>query len=221
MLDERIKKDLLDRYQAMQDGGELLAKTRLDACYAAFRRRFGPEVLANLDGEALLTTMHEHGNRDSLVYWLEFKNDDEFPTLKFGSIAGGSALKFGIYKRSETGAWMTGSPLKQQELSLSEAISIARRHRDQLIAGAERLARLPAAADDRAYAQLEADLRRVAPDLYDTAWGHKYFSLLYPDRLDDYHNPDYQRFHLIKLLQEPPRGEGRYICAGRFVAIAA
>ncbi len=31
MLDERIKKDLTDRYQAMLDGGELLSKTQLDA----------------------------------------------------------------------------------------------------------------------------------------------------------------------------------------------
>ena len=32
-----------------------------------------------------------HGNYDSLVYWLEFKNDDEFPTRQFGSIGGGTA----------------------------------------------------------------------------------------------------------------------------------
>lgn len=35
----------------MQDRGELLAKVQLDAYYATFRRRFGPEVLANLDKE--------------------------------------------------------------------------------------------------------------------------------------------------------------------------
>lgn len=221
MLDERIKKDLLDRYKAMQDHGELLTENQLYAYYADFRRRFGPDVLANLDGEALLTAMHDHGNRDSLVYWLDYKNDDEFPTFQFGSIAGGAVLKFGIYKRKETGAWTTGSPQKQQELSLPEAISIARRHRDQLIAGVKRLAQLPVAADDRAYAQLQADMAQVAPDVHDTAWGHKYFSLLYPDRLDDYHIPDFQRFYLIKMLQEPPPDKGRYICAGRYVAIAA
>jgi len=221
MLDERIKKGLTDRYQTLLDRGELLSKVQLEAYYATFRHRFGPEVLANLDGEALLTTMHEHGNRDSLVYWLEFKNDDEFPTLQFGSIAGGSALKFGIYKRRETGAWMTGWPQKQQELSVPEAISIARLHRDQLVAGADLLARLPGGTDDSTYTQLQANLARLAPDISDTAWGHKYFSLLYPDRLDDYHSADYQRFHLVKLLQEPPPGEGRYVCTGRFVAAAS
>ena len=29
--------------------------------------------------------------RDSLVYWLQFKDDDEFPSVAFGNIAGGSA----------------------------------------------------------------------------------------------------------------------------------
>jgi len=43
-----------------------------------------------------------------------------FPA-KFGSIAGESALKFGFYWRQETGAWMTGSPLKQVELSPANA----------------------------------------------------------------------------------------------------
>src|SRR5207248_2380477 len=42
----------------------------------------------------------------------------------------------------------------------------------------------------------------------------------HPEKLDDYHNADFQRFYLIKMLRVPPEGEGRYLCAGRFVAIA-
>jgi 5-methylcytosine-specific restriction protein B len=103
MLDERIAKDLADRYVALRDSDEVLSKAQLDTIYAAFRRRFGPEALAALDGPALLTTMHDHGNRDSLVYWLEFKDDEEVPAPHFGSIAGGSALKFRLYRRAETG----------------------------------------------------------------------------------------------------------------------
>lgn len=61
---------------------------------------------------------------------------------------------------------------------------------------------------------------QLAPDVSSVAWGHKYFSLLYPDKLDDYHAEAYQRFHLIKLLQQPPAGDGRYRVAGRYVAIA-
>lgn len=42
--------------------------------YARFRARFGPEVLAGLDGQYLLLKMHGRGDaRDSLAYRLEFK----------------------------------------------------------------------------------------------------------------------------------------------------
>ena len=60
----------------------------------------------------------------------------------------------------------------------------------------------------------------MRPTLTDTSWGHKYFSLLFPDRLDQLHNANYQRYHLVKLLQEPPAADGRYVCAGRFVTTA-
>ena len=53
--------------------------------------------LNGIDGKVLLEAMHNHSNNDSLVYWLEFKNDDEFPTPKFGGIAGGSALALKKY----------------------------------------------------------------------------------------------------------------------------
>jgi 5-methylcytosine-specific restriction enzyme B len=220
ILTEKLIQDLTQWRERLLTESDLPTVAQLDEYYAAFRRRFGPDVLANLDGEALLITMHSHGNHDSLVYWLEFKNDDEFPA-NFGSIAGGSALKFGIYRRHATGMWMTGSPQNQQELTMAEAIEVARRHRDQLLKGVELLDQLPAAGNDADYRHLQEQLDKLAPDVSQKAWGHKYFSLLFPDKLDDYHNADYQRYHLIKLLQTPPTGEGRYLVAGRFVATAA
>ncbi len=164
--------------------------------------------------------MHSHGTKDSLVYWLEFKNDDEFPSPQFGSIAGGSAYKFGIFHKRENDQWVTGSPQKEQVLTLEQAIEKAKSHRDQLIQGAAVLERLPADSSDEVYERLQMNIKRVAPDVSDSAWGHKYFSLLCPEKLDDFHNANYQRFHLLKLLQLPPQGEGRYLAAGRFVVFA-
>lgn len=217
MLDHRLKQRLGEEHTRMQLAGELLPLRRLEACYSLFRNRYGPDALRQLDGERLLNTMHAHG-RDSLVYWLEFKNDDEFPG-KFGSIAGGSALKFRIYRKKETGVWMTGSPQKQEELSISDAIDIARQHRNQLVAGSEIIANLPPEAGDEEYLSLQHEMDRRAPDIGNSAWGHKYFSLLFPDKLDDYHAEDYQRFHLVKLLKRPPDGAGRYLAAGMFVRL--
>ena len=153
------------------------------------------------------------------MYWLEFKDDDELPAI-FGSIAGGSALKFGLYRRKETGAWMTGAPTAQRELSTADAVQIARTHRDQLLAADQVLTRFPIDSDDAGYLALQHDLARVAPTVQDSAWGHKYLSLLHPDKLDDYHASAYQRFHLIKMLQRPPDADGRYVCAGKFVALS-
>src|SRR5215203_50214 len=219
-LDDRVIEDLRQWHERLDAREELLSKSKRDSCYAAFRQQFGPEVLRGLDGEALLEKIHGRGGpRDSLVYWLEFKNDEEF-TARFGSILGGSALKFGIFYRNETQTWRTGSPQNQREISLEEAIDYARKQRDQLLRGVELLADLPEHGADEDYRVLQESMDEELRDVSNSAWGHKYLSLLYPDKLDDYHNPDYQRYHLIKLLQTPPEGRGRYIVAGRYVALA-
>lgn len=87
-LDPRIEEGLRSALEVMDLRGDLLSTESLQASYAAFRKRFGPERLRSLDGEALLQAMHTHGNKESLVYWLEFKNDEEFPGPKLGSISG-------------------------------------------------------------------------------------------------------------------------------------
>ncbi len=214
--------EILERHEQLENDGKLRTKQQLDKQYALFRERFGPPVLKRLDGESLLTLMHDHSNKDSLVYWLEWKSDDEFETRKFGSIAGGSALKFRVFRRKETGNWQAGSEKgnRPEDITLEQAISYARTHRDQLIKGCEVLEAFQTDATDEDYAELQDHMDELAPDVSRLAWGHKYFSLMAPDKLDDYHSPVYQRFHLLKLLQLPPEGDGRYICAGRFVAAA-
>lgn len=220
ILSDKMYQEIKDKYYELESEGKIISISQLDQYYKTFRERFGIQKLKSLEGETLLETMHNTSNPDSLVYWLEYKNDEEFPSINFGSIAGGSALKFGIYKRKETGAWMTGSPVNSRVLSTEEAIEIARKHRDQLIAGSNLLSNLPVGGTDDDYRDLQNQMDKIAPDVSNSAWGHKYFHLLYPEKLDDYHNSDYQRFYLIKLQQTPPAGDGRYVCAGRYIAIA-
>ena len=220
MLEENVRVHLKRGYEQLLEQGQLPSREKLQEYYATFRNHFSPEKLLQLDGEELLNIIHAHGNRDSLVYWLEFKNDEEFPEF-FGSIAGGSALKFGIYRRKDTGAWMTGSPTAQKEISLTEAVGIARSHRDQLVAGAKVLEAVPSDSSDENYAKLQDSMDADAPDVNNTAWGHKYFNLLYPNKIDDFHAEEFQRFHIRKMLQVPPAREGRYAAAGRYVSAAA
>lgn len=61
---------------------------------------------------------------------------------------------------------------------------------------------------------------RVAPDVSNSAWGHKYFALLFPAKLDDYHVESWQRYQLVRSLQLPPALPGRYVCGGRYVSLA-
>jgi 5-methylcytosine-specific restriction enzyme B len=220
MLEKAVRDHLKGRYEQLLEQGQFPSREKLKEYYATFRARFAPEKLRQLDGEELLNTMHAHGNRDSLVYWLEFKDDEEFPGI-FGSIAGGSALKFGIYRSKETRAWMTGHSTVQKEISVPDAIQVARSHGDQLIAGAQVLEDVAFDSSDGNYAKLQDRIDSDAPDVTDTAWGHKYFSLMYPDKLDDFHAEEFQRFHIRKMLQVPPAREGRYAAAGRYVSAAA
>jgi hypothetical protein len=111
-LHPHLMQQLLATREEMSQRGELHSVEKLTGYYATFRGRFGPEVLKGLDGEALLQLMHGRSNRDSLVYWLEFKGDAEFPEI-FGSIAGGSALKFGLYFRNETTAPARSRPCRR------------------------------------------------------------------------------------------------------------
>jgi len=220
ILSDKIYQKIKETYNKLDSERNIVSISQLNQYYETFRKRFGIQKLKGLDGELLLETIHNSSNPDSLVYWLEFKNDEEFPSINFGSIAGGSALKFGIYKRKETGTWLTGNPINSNVLSTEEAIEIARKNRDQLIAGCNLLLDFPAASTDDDYRALQNQMDKIAPDVSNSAWGHKYFHLIYPDKLDDFHTPNYQRFYLIKLLQKPPAEDGRYICAGRYMAIA-
>jgi 5-methylcytosine-specific restriction protein B len=80
---------------------------------------------------------------------------------------------------------------------------------------------IPAGGDDNTYIAVQAELEKQAPDICGLAWAHKYWSLLFPEKLDDFHSERFQRYNLLRLLETPPAQDGLYICAGRFVRLAA
>jgi hypothetical protein len=157
-LDPRITEELKRLYKSLEEQGNLLTREQLAEYYNTFRNRFGPDKLRNLDGEALLNMLHDMQNKDSLVYWIEFKNDEEFPSPMFGSISGGSSFKFGLFRKKETGIWMTGSSKKQEPLSIEQAIAIARQHRDQLLYGVRLLEEIPENGSDEDYQHLQQEM---------------------------------------------------------------
>lgn len=220
LLSEKIIAIFRDTEKMLNEKNELLSQVQIAGYCSGFRERFSPEKLSKVDGIELAELIHNVSNKDSLAYWLEFKNDDEFTSSFFGSITGGSALKYGIYKRKETGAWMKGSSRDQHEISEEEAASHARNVRGQLIKGAEVLRKMPDDSSDDEYGKLQSTLEDVAPLIVDYAWFHKYLFLLYPNKLEDYHVEYYQRFYLMKLLLMPPERPGRFVSAGKYVRMA-
>ena len=175
MLEPSVKQKLLQRIQQLNAEGKLPSRAQLDQYYGTFRSRFGPDKLANLDGEALLTTMHAPG-KDSLVYWLEFKNDEEFPARFGGGVGGGSSFKYGIFRRKETETWVTaGEGNNPKDLTVEEAVVIARKHRDQFLKGVELLKQLAPNGSDDDYKGLQERPRPGSPGCQRTDVGSQVF----------------------------------------------
>lgn len=217
-LELRIADELRRVHADLLAKGKVKRPEEMLAYYARFRERFGPRVLEQLDGERLLETMHGRGTKDSLVYWLEFKEDDELPDL-FGGIGGGSALKFEIYKASDTGAWMAGTATSKKALSTAEAVDFARQQRDTLVGLAAILEEV-----SRSYAPIDFDAlheRLAAPrgGFALLGWVHKTLSMYFPDLIDPFHALPYQRFRLLKLGKAASRN-AIYANARFFVGIA-
>ncbi len=83
-------RDAIDRGLA---DGSLMTREQIADTLKAFQDKFSPAKLAELDGAALLEKLHARNvEAKCLMYWLEFKDDDEFRGGRMGSIGGGSAV---------------------------------------------------------------------------------------------------------------------------------
>lgn len=187
----------------------------VEAMVARFHQRFPADRLRALSGPDLLEELHGRSSLDCLSYWLEFRDKPDFRARLFGSIRGGSALKFGIYQGAEDNAWYehAGAAGKQRKLSIAEAVAIAEKQRDQMLRAREVVARLPEDPTRDGYATLQTDIEAAAPDLASLAFLHKYLSLSHPERLDNFHSYTHHAHHML-LMGREPGARGLYTCAG-------
>ena len=191
-------------------------KESIEQALAYFSDLFSPEKLEALTDDNLLQTIFytSGDNSNALCYWLESKK--EYRNL-FGSIAGGSAYKFGLFQKKEDGIWYTGSPQKPQKLSDAEALVLGKQIRDALVNGANliRSAELNSIAD---YEQLDVDIKSaVGEQLYNLAWVHKYFAMICPDKLSGFHSTEWQ-CHALRCLKIKP-SEKYYVRSGQLSMI--
>ena len=133
----------------------------VEQCRADFIERYSPEKLAALsDEEVLQYIFYSSGdNSDALCYWIERNTQcREF----FGSIAGGSAYKFGLFYHKKNQSWTCGSPLKPIHLTEDEAIQKAEEMRNDLVEGAEIISSFGPLDSEKDYEQLYKQLEHLS-----------------------------------------------------------
>ena len=212
-VDESVEDDSIDEYeraakylQNYASKNEIIITERSDVeiIREDFIKRYGPEKLASLEDDELLEKMFysKGDNSDALCFWLEMNKECR---KSFGSIAGGSAYKFGLFQKKDTGVWQTGSSLKPIDLSEEDALIRGKAIRDGLLKACKIIedAKLETLDD---YEKLDETLLKETSNeyfYYNWAWAHKYFSIIYPEKLSSYHNDDWQK-HILRGLGIKP-----------------
>lgn len=163
---------------------------------------FSVEKLAALSGRDLLTRLFysDKENKNNLCYMLEFH-----PRMRelFGSIAGGSSFKYGLFYHKKSHSWMTGSPVKPHMLTEEEAIDVAGTIRDNLVAGAKLLGEnAEKLVTVNAYEKLYQELQSVTN--IDWVWVLKYYQMLFPDLLPVFYAKDIQ-IDVLRFIRQEPR----------------
>ena len=220
-LDDVITK-IKRTYEKLVMDKKISTQEELDQGYQLFQEKFSPQVLKGLDGETLINTMFNIGNKESLTYWLEFKNDEEFRTSYYGSISGGSAFKYVIFKRNLDNKWVTGNPQDPTILSLDEAISLARELRDILVTGVDTMTDI--LGDNpkiEEYKKLQEHFEaQMDYNMNKLGWVHKYYHMIFPNLIDDFHSAKWQRHALISFGIKPVKEDNLYEMAGVLIIIA-
>lgn len=179
-----------------------ISKERIEKTSNEFVEKYSTDRLAALSDEEILNNIfYTNGdNTDSLCYWIEMNKECR---ELFGSISGGSAYKFGLFQKKDTGAWMTGSPQKPVELSLEEAVKRGKEIRDALVKAVSiiREAELHNLKD---YEKLDDDLNEAIGEQF-AGWGwfHKYCAIICSDKLSCYHSTDWQN-HILRCFGIEP-----------------
>ncbi len=145
-----------------------------------FVEEFSIKRLKELSGLELIRKMFysEIKANDSLCYQLERNNDIR---KIFGSIAGGSAHKFGLFYHKKRNCWTGGSPQKPTYYTEEEAIVEGEHIRDMLVKGSEIIeSHLPLNSIED-YESLYDDLVEIEIFHSMKIWVMKYYHMIYPE----------------------------------------
>lgn len=157
-----------------------------EQAYIKFKYDFAPEILENLTDIDILNTIFIHdGDKNTLCSQLEFSDDYKFA----GSISGGSAHKYSLFKHSKTQKWTAGSAKNSKNVNEKEAIEIAQKIRYAIVNGAH-LIEQSELTDVDDYIQLENELGEIFSNCiasHTNMWIHKYYALIFPEKFPVVH----------------------------------
>ena len=173
--------------------------------YGNFLDTFSPEHLANLEGKEVRDRIFYHdSDKSTLSYNLEYS---EKYGLFCGAITGGSAYKYYLFKKMDTGKWMVGSSNKNRIVDEEESIDIAISIRDAIVNGADYISktRLDSVEDYVALGKALKDIFKNCPANPDNSWIHKYYSIIFPNLFPIIHQDKMKKNMILKLHMEPLR----------------
>lgn len=185
----------------------------------AFLEKYPPDALSSLTGDALMRFVHGDRAKSGLFYDLEFGQ----PWNDFGSVAGGSALKFKVYRAGDGTGYKkkgpgnvpvpcTNAEAEQMTGDLMRAVSRALRAADELSLQQGDLEGWRAfdtrvTADSPAWHDKGGSERAL---LY-LGWVHKYIAMARPDLFSFHHRTRQLAAHLIRLGETPITSDSRYL----------
>ena len=208
------KEDVLHAYRVV------VAETsveQIEGIRAKFLDRFGPQVLQAASGKDLLEIVHGDGFSKGMFYDLEFGNTAD----TFGSVAGGSSLKYKVYRAADGAFRRKGAGSTPVPCSETEAIQITEAIVGILLKGvslADQLRLDSGNADawtqfDEEVAQLHADWpgrgENEQPILY-LGWAHKYLALVHSGLFAFHHQTRALAQHMVRLGVVPDNTQ-RYL----------
>ena len=180
-------------------------KEEFEQKYKNFYKRFSPEILSNLEGIDILNYIFLHdGDKNNLCYTLEFSKE----LSGTGSISGGSASKYSLFKHKKTNQWTIGASRNMKSISEEEAIEIATEIRDALVNGADFIKNHDLETNED-YVFLERKLTEIFKDCRanpTNSWIHKYYVLIFPDKFPIVHNHNMKKDFLLKFNIDPLDG---------------
>lgn len=163
----------------------------------SFYELFSPEILEKLEGVDLLYTIFfQSGDKNSLIYYLEYFDDYK----RFGSLGAGSAYKYYLFKYQNE-VWRIGPSQHPTDISEEEAIEVATKIRNALVNGAKYIksAKLDTVDD---YKKLDSRLNEIFKGTnvsHTSSWIHKYYVLLFPDKFVRWHSEQGKERYIEKF----------------------